>query len=101
MDIRAPFATPILRVLFDLARDRVPVDVNEVAVRVIMQLQAARPSRAESEDLAPLVRIALRVLERSGLVQFLDDDRVRLSMSGFALAVALPPLPAERAAAAA
>ena len=88
MDLRAPFATPILRVLFELARDRAPSDVDDVVHHVLGRL----PPRGDRDDLAPLVRVALRLLERADLVQFTDHDRVRLTMTGFALAVASPRL---------
>ncbi|WP_394826676.1 hypothetical protein [Pendulispora albinea] len=90
MDIRAPFATHVLRVLFESARDRAPVDADEIIVRVVEQL----PPRGDRSDLVPVLRIALRMLERSRLVEFEDHDRIRLTMTGLALAVSLPPVSA-------
>ncbi|HEX4448160.1 MAG TPA: hypothetical protein VH044_15535 [Polyangiaceae bacterium] len=69
----------VLRAMLRLARRRQTADDGEIAVRV------GSPPHA--------VRGALRRLDASGLVERQDEGAVRLTMAGFALAVAALPRP--------
>jgi predicted transcriptional regulator len=79
----------VLRAMLRLARRRQPADDGEIAVRV------SRPPSA--------VRGAVRRLGELGLVECRAQEAPRLTMSGFALTVALlpgagrPSKPAQRA----
>jgi Mn-dependent DtxR family transcriptional regulator len=71
------FDTRVLKAMLRLARRRQSADDGEIAVRV---------GRS-----APAVRSAIRHLEGAGLVERLEHGASRLTMPGFALAVALLP----------
>jgi predicted transcriptional regulator len=71
------FDARVLRAMLRLARRRQPADDGEIAVRV------GRAPHA--------VRSALRHLEGAGLVERLEQGASRLTLPGFALAVALLP----------
>ncbi|WP_394848026.1 hypothetical protein LZC95_11245 [Pendulispora brunnea] len=83
MDI--PFAIPVLRVLFDFARDRSPADVGQLLLCVAEHLRVR--GRA-GEGWPAAFRPTLRALERAELVEISPDGRIRLTASGFAMAVA-------------
>jgi Mn-dependent DtxR family transcriptional regulator len=72
-----PFDVMVLRAMLRLARRRQQADDGEIAVRV------SRPPSA--------VRAAVRRLEPRGLVDRRGASAPRLTMAGFALAVALLP----------
>jgi Mn-dependent DtxR family transcriptional regulator len=72
-----PFDMMVLRAMLRLARRRREADESEIALRV------GRPPSA--------VRAALRRLDPRGLVERRGDCAPRLTMAGFALAVALLP----------
>jgi Mn-dependent DtxR family transcriptional regulator len=75
-----PFDVMVLRAMLRLARKRQQADDSELALRV------ARPPHA--------VRSAVRRLAAQGLVERRPEAR-RLTMEGFALAVALLPRAAQ------
>ena len=72
-----PFDVIALRAMLRLARKRRDADDGEIAVRV------GRPPS--------VVRAALRRLDRQRLVELRGASAPRLTMAGFALAVALLP----------
>jgi Mn-dependent DtxR family transcriptional regulator len=72
-----PFDVMVLRAMLRLARRRQAAEDGEIAVRV------SRPPSA--------VRAATRRLEQRGLVDRRGTSAPRLTMAGFALAVALLP----------
>jgi Mn-dependent DtxR family transcriptional regulator len=72
-----PFDVMVLRAMLRLARRRQAANDGEIAVRV------SRPPSA--------VRSAVRRLGELGLVERRDQGAPRLTMSGFALAIALLP----------
>jgi Mn-dependent DtxR family transcriptional regulator len=72
-----PFDVIVLRAMLRLARKRQEADDGEIAVRV------GRPPS--------IVRAAVRRLDRRGLVERRGASAPRLTMAGFALAVALLP----------
>lgn len=78
----------VLRAMLRLARKRQPADDGQIAVRV------GSPPRD--------VRAALRRLDQAGLVERLGESRAaaRLTMAGFALAVAGLPRPVAKPGAA-
>jgi Mn-dependent DtxR family transcriptional regulator len=72
-----PFDVMVLRAMLRLARRRQEAEDGQIAVRV------SRPPSA--------VRAAARRLEQRGLVDRRGTSAARLTMAGFALAVALLP----------
>jgi Mn-dependent DtxR family transcriptional regulator len=74
-----PSDVMVLRAMLRLARRRQEADDGEIALRV------SRPRAA--------VRAAVRRLDRLGLVERRGTLAARLTMAGFALAVALLPEP--------
>ena len=69
------FHGSVLRVLLRLARRQMVADVKQILVRTGGNLIALRP--------------ALAALENEGLIERIGEDSARLTMPGFAVAVAL------------
>jgi Mn-dependent DtxR family transcriptional regulator len=80
------FDAGVLRAMLRLARRRQTADDGEVAIRV--------------GGASHSVRSAVRRLAEAGLVERLDGGASRLTMTGFALAVALLPTAAGASASA-
>ena len=86
MDI--PFAIPVLRVLFDFARDRSQADVGQLLLCVAEQLRTRGKAGKTDPSWPAAFRPTLRALERAELVEIFPDGRIRLTASGLAMAVA-------------